>query len=967
MKIVLLIIASRQISYRKTICLILCFTAEVSLYSQKGNTDFHSDSQKAKYYENKAEELYRHDIDSCIYYTQKAIYIWHRIGIHQGCVKGYSELGTIYYIKKDLLQFESFVKKAFEEANQYLDSTDFEYGVMLSNYTLLSYIKGDYENALKNLLIAFKFLEKNPQTSSIELAKAYNNMGAFNLRIGDYAQAIHYFKQALALKEKGDDPHQDAIPTAYHSLGVAYHRQQAYDSALVQYRNALKVLPPDTQNYLDKYARFYISMGNAFFQKNELDSARKYLQLSLALQKDKELFDKDGAKEVLGRIAQQEGDYISARKLFEEVLNIRQQTYSEPHPSKSQAYYRIGKLFEVQHHYDSAMHYFNQAIWHFHSHEPPVDLAQNPAVDDIRHPIGMIDFLLAKGEICEIWAKEKEPTEPYLTYALSAYQRAAELIPDIHNSYQLAESKLFFANTAKSVFEHIIEVGYQLWERDADLEYLDIAFQAAEQNKSSVLRQHLKDIAAKSTLGLSDTLKEQERSLNIEIGYVEREIEKARKDFAPDSIIQQWESRLFEAREAYKEVISKLEELYPNYYDFKYAHNILSRKESQSMLHNKQTFIEYFYGDSALYVFSISSKNPKFLKLTNLKEIETSVSQVLNYLRNPLPDATLTQAYFTHARRLHQMLVAPLGDFSKRLIISPDGVLNRLPFEALLMTDSGASTSFSELPYLITHHSVSYTPSATLWQLLKSQSQALDNAKSWIGVAPIHFGASEQSLPGSKQELQAIQENWKMGMTFMEGQANKSDFIKMVQEASSPFHFVHFSTHAKADEQTPELSYIHFYGDQDSAKLYLNEWYSLSIPTQLIVLGACETGTGKLHKSEGVMHLARASFYSGGNSTLASLWKVKSEPNSFLMQRFYAYLAEGLPKDQALQKAKLDLLNPNLFDKAVITPQDWGAYLLIGNEAPIIEQNLLREYGWIVVLMGLVFGLGIWRFRLKGN
>lgn len=76
--------------------------------------------------------------------------------------------------------------------------------------------------------------------------------------------------------------------------------------------------------------------------------------------------------------------------------------------------------------------------------------------------------------------------------------------------------------------------------------------------------------------------------------------------------------------------------------------------------------------------------------------------------------------------------------------------------------------------------------------------------------------------------------------------------------------------------------------------------YNMEIPAELAVLSACETGYGKLERGEGIMSLARAFAYAGCLSIVMSHWLVDDRASAQLMDHFYRYLSEGLPKDEAL-------------------------------------------------------------------
>jgi CHAT domain-containing protein len=110
----------------------------------------------------------------------------------------------------------------------------------------------------------------------------------------------------------------------------------------------------------------------------------------------------------------------------------------------------------------------------------------------------------------------------------------------------------------------------------------------------------------------------------------------------------------------------------------------------------------------------------------------------------------------------------------------------------------------------------------------------------------------------------------------------------------------------------------------DSA-LYLSDLISEERPvTRLIVLSACQTGTGRLYQGEGVFSFNRGFAALGIPSAITNLWSVDSKSTYELTELFYKYLANGEPTDIALQKAKLDLINSNDYS----LPFFWAAPIL---------------------------------------
>jgi CHAT domain-containing protein len=96
---------------------------------------------------------------------------------------------------------------------------------------------------------------------------------------------------------------------------------------------------------------------------------------------------------------------------------------------------------------------------------------------------------------------------------------------------------------------------------------------------------------------------------------------------------------------------------------------------------------------------------------------------------------------------------------------------------------------------------------------------------------------------------------------------------------------------------------------------------------KLVVLSACQTGTGKMERAEGVTGLTRAVMYAGTPAVMASLWKVDDNATKELMINFYRNMLEkNLDKTEALRQAKLELLKT----KQYASPLFWSAFVLYG-------------------------------------
>jgi CHAT domain-containing protein len=143
---------------------------------------------------------------------------------------------------------------------------------------------------------------------------------------------------------------------------------------------------------------------------------------------------------------------------------------------------------------------------------------------------------------------------------------------------------------------------------------------------------------------------------------------------------------------------------------------------------------------------------------------------------------------------------------------------------------------------------------------------------------------------------------------------------------------VHFATHGVLDLEHPELSGIVLSrfdekGQPQDGYLRLYEIYNLNLPADLVVLSACQTGSGKQIRGEGLMALTRGFMYAGAARVVATLWKVDDAATADLMALFYKEMfTNGKRPAAALRDAQIHLSK----QKRWSSPYYWGGFVLQG-------------------------------------
>jgi CHAT domain-containing protein len=145
---------------------------------------------------------------------------------------------------------------------------------------------------------------------------------------------------------------------------------------------------------------------------------------------------------------------------------------------------------------------------------------------------------------------------------------------------------------------------------------------------------------------------------------------------------------------------------------------------------------------------------------------------------------------------------------------------------------------------------------------------------------------------------------------------------------------IHLATHGVLDNRDPLYSHLLLTkteGDvENDGSLEAREIMTMRLNADLVVLSACETGSGRISPGEGVIGMSWAFFVAGTRSMIVSQWRVNSTSTSQLMKNFYKSLARQQNrgnKSTALREASVRLLK----DPSYRHPFYWAGFVLVGS------------------------------------
>jgi tetratricopeptide (TPR) repeat protein len=284
------------------------------------------------------------------------------------------------------------------------------------------------------------------------------------------------------------------------------------------------------------------------------------------------------------------------------------------------------------------------------------------------------------------------------------------------------------------------------------------------------------------------------------------------------------------------------------------------------------------------------------------------------------------------ARTLHRQLfpgrIATLVRSARRLVISPDTVLWRVPFAALV---EGGTEDAPQ--YLGERLAITYTPSLTMLQQSRESTRkaTASRAPNVLAAGVSEFArrgaTAPRPLAHAKAEATAIAKLYGVAPK-LDADASETQ----IRQALPAADIVHFATHGRLNDGNPMSSAILLGGPAGSAAsddATLEAWEvfaQVRLRADLVVLSGCETARGRVSR-EGIVGLTRALQYAGAASVVGSQWSVDDASTTKLMERLHRELRGGKRKDDALRTAMAAVRG----DALTRHPYYWAPFVLLGS------------------------------------
>jgi len=372
--------------------------------------------------------------------------------------------------------------------------------------------------------------------------------------------------------------------------------------------------------------------------------------------------------------------------------------------------------------------------------------------------------------------------------------------------------------------------------------------------------------------------------------------------------------------------------------------------------------------DDWLLVFGLSDQGVIIYLMNGRKIITVSfkpiardeLGELVHTFRKPLETAELSKFDLVSGKKIADLLLQDiLGHLPKNtpVIIVPDGVLNLLPFESLVLNsggeikkDKGISYAVSGVEFFGDRNPVSYVQSLTALTLARTLKRSGPPADKVLVMAdPVYSLSDSRSQQAGGDQKIASKNEWKLNRLPATGElaralaemhkgkvdifagldASKSNLLNKIAPTLGIYDAVVFATHYNAGTViqgvTEPVSFLTMVPPGTDGFLRMSEIENLKMNCQIAVLLGAQSAVGKVRGAEGLMSMARAFQLAGARCVLASLWPVTEKPSVQLVEGFFRHIKLGKNKSEALGLARHDIRKAG-YDH----PFFWAPFILIG-------------------------------------
>jgi CHAT domain-containing protein len=272
-----------------------------------------------------------------------------------------------------------------------------------------------------------------------------------------------------------------------------------------------------------------------------------------------------------------------------------------------------------------------------------------------------------------------------------------------------------------------------------------------------------------------------------------------------------------------------------------------------------------------------------------------------------------------------------------------------IPFEVLVKElPAQKATNFSQPDYLCRHNIITYMFSGAMTGIKRKSGHLFNRTAVFLpDNAPDGGTALFPLLQGAEKEASEVNLLIR-GHLYTGAPACESDFKKLAPR----YDIIHIASHSITDTVKYYLSAIPLTPSNNGSEddyLHVYEILQLKLQAKLVVLSGCSTGFGRIRTIAGMQSIATAFFYAGVRTMAYTLWQLADRQSTRLVADFYSGLKKLKSPGRAMNDARLKTLRTG--DPVTSHPFFWAAYVVNGNDRPLLIPEMLMKYAVLVLML----------------
>lgn len=620
-------------------------------------------------------------------------------------------MGAYYHATARYDTAIAYYRKAIPMLQKTVGPDHIDVAWMVSNLGAAFRQAGDYDSAayyLNNALSIRLAKEKNPAS----IAYTYRVLASLFHELGDYDEALRLHKQALTLFTQCLVPTHMERGSAYYNIGNQYASMDKDSQAIAAFNMALQIYRANDAR--DNIAQVYDKIGEIYSRRSKhaqaIESYRLAQEQRSVRKKNPYFFGR--SYELIGLSQSHLGEHDSADWNIRKGIQIYESYYGRRHPAVGQGLINLSEAYLRAERLELADQTVEKAISALHRTFTPSRRDEFPDVSGTINRMKMCYALALKGDIV-LMRSGHRPGEAYHELAGNCYEQAMNMADEVRLSTRSRLSKEFFGASTYRIYQKAFLVYYSLYKSTGNVEFADRAFRAVERARTFQLRQAAFHSKLESLTELPDSLRVEERSLRLQKEQIESRILNEQLGVTADSSkLVYLENARASAQQKYDDLTRQLRQSYPRQFLWQGKDIPTIQSVQKTIPDSNQALVEYFEADSTWHVFVIMNDEWHLMELGKFPDLGDRVSR----LHEAIQHGDMT-GYAVQAYEICRFVVEPLLDIAKkRWIVVPDGVLFRLPFDALLTEKPIPATypNYAALSYLAKSRVISYAPSCTV-------------------------------------------------------------------------------------------------------------------------------------------------------------------------------------------------------------------------------------------------------------